>query len=71
MLTQTRRHAYICSLLGVRTVILAVNKMDLIDFDGGAFFRIVAEFTAFSATLGFETIVSIPVCARAGWISWE
>ena len=66
VLTQTRRHAYICSLLGVRTIILAVNKMDLIDFEGAAFFRTVSEFMAFAATLGFETITPIPVCARAG-----
>ncbi len=66
VLTQTRRHAYICSLLGVRTIMLAVNKMDLVDFDAGAFFHIVADFTSFASSLGFATILPIPVCAREG-----
>lgn len=66
VLTQTRRHAYICSLLGVRTVVLAVNKMDLVDFDAAAFFHIVSDFTSFASTLGFATILPIPVCAREG-----
>jgi bifunctional enzyme CysN/CysC len=66
VLTQTRRHAYICSLLGVRTIMLAVNKMDLVEFDAAAFFHIVAEFTSFASSLGFKHILPIPVCARDG-----
>lgn len=66
VLTQTRRHAYICSLLGVRTVLLAVNKMDLVEFDEGIFSRIVEDFTSFAASLGFAMILPVPVCARVG-----
>jgi bifunctional enzyme CysN/CysC len=66
VLTQTRRHAYICSLLGVRTIMLAVNKMDLVDFDASAFFHIVADFAKFASQLGFATTLPIPVCARDG-----
>jgi bifunctional enzyme CysN/CysC len=66
VLTQTRRHAYICSLLGVQTVVLAVNKMDLVNFDAGAFFHIVGDFTSFASTLGFAAILPIPVSAGEG-----
>jgi len=66
LLAQTRRHAYICSLLGVRAVILCVNKMDLVDFDRDVFFRIAGDFKAYAADLGFAATVPIPVCARSG-----
>ena len=49
VLTQTRRHATICSLLGIRHVVLAVNKIDLVGFDKAIFDRIVGDFTAFAA----------------------
>src|SRR5579862_5303792 len=48
VLTQTRRHSYICSLLGVRHVVLAVNKIDLVDFDQAVFDRIVADYQVFA-----------------------
>jgi bifunctional enzyme CysN/CysC len=66
VLVQTRRHAFICALLGIRHVVVAVNKMDLIDFDKATFDRIVADFTVFASELGFSSIVSVPVSARHG-----
>ncbi len=66
VLTQTRRHSTICSLLGVRHVVLAVNKIDLVDFDQGVFDRIVADYRAFAADLNFLQITPIPMSARHG-----
>ena len=66
VLTQTRRHAYIVSLLGIRHAVLAVNKIDLMDFSQEVFGRIVAEFKAFAEPLGFQTLVPIPISARFG-----
>src|SRR4051794_23404213 len=66
VLTQTRRHAYIASLLGIRHVVLAVNKIDLVDFSEDVFTRIVGDFRQFAANLGFETLVPIPLSARYG-----
>ena len=66
VLTQTRRHAYIASLLGIQHIVLAVNKIDLVDYSQSVFDRIVAEFTAFAARLGFTSQVAIPLSARFG-----
>ncbi len=66
VLVQTRRHSLICSLLGIRDVLLAVNKMDLVGYDEGTFRRTVADYTAFNAQLGFRTIMPIPISARQG-----
>ena len=66
LLSQTRRHAIIASLLGIRFAVLAVNKIDLVDFDRAVFDRIVAEFIAFAADLGFKEIRAIPISARYG-----
>jgi bifunctional enzyme CysN/CysC len=66
VLTQTRRHAYIASLLGIRHVVLAVNKIDLVDFSQGVFDAIVAEFKSFAKPLGFASLVPIPISARFG-----
>ncbi len=66
VLTQTRRHAYIASLLGIRHVVLAVNKIDLVAFSQTTFEAIVAEFRDFAARLGFQSLVSIPISARFG-----
>src|SRR4051794_38489975 len=66
VLTQTRRHAYIVSLLGIRNVVLAVNKIDLVDFSEEVFTRIVGHFRDFAANLGFETLLPIPLSARYG-----
>jgi bifunctional enzyme CysN/CysC len=66
VLTQTRRHAYICSLLGIRHIVLAVNKIDLVDYSQSVFDQIVADFTAFAGKLGFASQVAIPLSARYG-----
>jgi bifunctional enzyme CysN/CysC len=66
LLEQTQRHAAIVSLLGIRHVVLAVNKIDLVDFSERTFRDIEAAFAAFSKTLGFGSIVAIPLSARDG-----
>jgi bifunctional enzyme CysN/CysC len=66
VLDQTRRHAAIASLLGIRDVILAVNKMDLVGFDQAVFERIVADFHAVLGHLRALQVTAIPVCARDG-----
>ena len=66
VLAQTRRHSLICSLLGIRHVIAALNKMDLVDFDKGIFDRIIGDYTTFAAQLAFASIVPIPLSARFG-----
>ncbi|MGZ5908900.1 MAG: adenylyl-sulfate kinase [Reyranella sp.] len=63
---QTRRHAAIVSLLGIRHVVLAVNKIDLVEFSEARFREIEAAFTAFAAPLAFHSVVPIPVSARLG-----
>jgi bifunctional enzyme CysN/CysC len=66
VLTQTRRHALVCSLLGIRHVVLAVNKLDLVGYDRTVFERIAEEFVRFAAGLGFASLRVIPVSAREG-----
>jgi bifunctional enzyme CysN/CysC len=66
VLVQTRRHTLICSLLGIRHVVVAVNKMDLVENGEEAFRRITADYTAFASQLGFTSIVPIPISARFG-----
>lgn len=66
VLVQTRRHSFICSLLGIRHVILAINKIDLVNFNEGVFDRIVGDYATFAAQLGFRSVVPIPVSARYG-----
>ncbi|MGE0582903.1 MAG: adenylyl-sulfate kinase [Steroidobacteraceae bacterium] len=66
VLTQTRRHAYLTSLLGVRRLVLAVNKMDLVDYSRARFEAIVAEFEAFARQAQLPPVEAIPVVATAG-----
>jgi bifunctional enzyme CysN/CysC len=66
VLVQTRRHSLLCSLLGIRHVLVAVNKIDLIGFQQDVFGKIVADYTAFAAELGFASVTSIPISARFG-----
>jgi bifunctional enzyme CysN/CysC len=66
LLTQTRRHAYIVSLLGIRHVVLAVNKIDLMGYDEAVFTRIAADFAVFAEPLNFKSVTPIPVSARYG-----
>lgn len=65
-LKQTRRHSFIASLLGVRHVVLAVNKIDLVGYDRDLFEKMVAEYKEFAARFGFASIVAIPISARYG-----
>ncbi|MET3925034.1 sulfate adenylyltransferase subunit CysN [Devosia sp. 2618] len=66
VLTQTRRHSFILSLIGVQHVVLVVNKIDLVDYDEAVFDRIVAEYRAFAEPLGFKTLAAVPVSALRG-----
>jgi bifunctional enzyme CysN/CysC len=66
VLTQTRRHSAIAHLLGIRNFVLAVNKMDLADYDEGRFREIEADYAAFAETLGISGVTAIPVSALAG-----
>ena len=66
VLVQTRRHSYICSLLGVRHIVVAVNKIDLIDYRKESFDRIVGDYLEFASQLGFTSIIPIPISARYG-----
>jgi bifunctional enzyme CysN/CysC len=63
VLTQTRRHSYIVSLLGIRHVVLAVNKMDAVNYDQATFERIVADYRAFAQQVGLTDVTCIPVSA--------
>jgi bifunctional enzyme CysN/CysC len=66
LLTQTRRHSYIVSLLGIRHVLLAVNKMDLVGYDQGVFDAIVEGYAALAATLGIPHVDAVPLSALRG-----
>ena len=66
VLPQTRRHASIAALLGIRRLAVAVNKMDLVGFDEGVFSGVTRELGAFAARLGFEGVSFFPVSARLG-----
>ena len=66
LLTQTRRHSYIVSLLGIRHVVLAVNKMDLVDYDEAVFARIVDDYSTLAAQLGIAQVTSIALSALNG-----
>ena len=66
LLAQTRRHAIIASLLGIKYAVLAVNKVDLVGFDEAIIEQISTKFRAFASTLGFKEVVCIPVSARYG-----
>ena len=66
VLQQTRRHAFLAHLLGIRHVILAVNKMDLVDYAADVFAEIEADFRGFAAALEFENIAAIPLSGLKG-----
>jgi bifunctional enzyme CysN/CysC len=66
VLKQTKRHSYICSLLGIRSIVLAVNKIDLIDFSAQRFSRIVTDYLSFAKRLNFQSVVAVPLSARYG-----
>ena len=66
LLTQTRRHSYIVSLFGIANVLLAVNKMDLVDYDQSTFDAIVAEYRRLADQLGIGAVQAIPLSALRG-----
>lgn len=66
LLTQTRRHTFIASLLGIRHIIVAVNKIDLVNYDRTIFEQISEDFRLMSADMGFASITPIPLSARFG-----
>ena len=66
VLTQTRRHSYLAHLVGIRRFVLAVNKMDLVDYDQGPFDAISAEYRAFAGKIGVEDWIAIPVSGLNG-----
>jgi len=66
LLTQTRRHSYIVSLLGIRHVVLAINKMDLVDYNHACFDEIVSAYRALADSLGIEHVTAIPLSALKG-----
>src|SRR6056297_477985 len=66
ILTQTRRHSYLVRLIGIRKAVLAVNKMDLVDFSRERFDQIVSEYREFAAKIGLEDITPVPLSALRG-----
>jgi bifunctional enzyme CysN/CysC len=66
VLTQTRRHSYLVSLIGIRHVALAINKMDLVDYRQDVFDRIVADYREFADKIGLRSVTSIPISALKG-----
>ena len=66
VLTQTRRHSYIVSLLGIKHVVLAINKMDLVGYSQQIFDTIVTEYREFAAQIGLDNIVPVPLSALRG-----
>lgn len=63
IVTQTRRHTFIAHLLGIQSIIVAINKMDLVDYDGSVFDDIVADYQEMIADLGFNHVTIIPISA--------
>ena len=66
VLVQTRRHSYLAKLLGIRNIVLAVNKMDLIDYDQEKYEAIVAEYTAFATSIGITDFTPMPISGFKG-----
>jgi bifunctional enzyme CysN/CysC len=66
VLVQTRRHSYLAKLLGIRNIVLAVNKMDLIDYDQAKYEAIVADYTTFAASIGIDHFTAIPISGFKG-----
>ena len=66
VLTQTRRHSYLVHLLGIRQIVLAVNKMDLVNYDQAVFDQIVADYGTFATKIGIKDFTPIPISGLAG-----
>ena len=66
VLVQTRRHSYLCNLIGIKNIVLAVNKMDLIDYDQARYEAIVADYAAFAEEIGIKTFTAMPISGFKG-----
>ncbi|WP_018001372.1 sulfate adenylyltransferase subunit CysN [Paracoccus sp. N5] len=66
VLTQTRRHSYLVNLLGIKNVVLAVNKMDLVDYSAERFYEIVSDYSHFAKQIGMESFLPIPISGLKG-----
>jgi bifunctional enzyme CysN/CysC len=66
VLVQTRRHSYLCNLVGIKNIVLAVNKMDLIDYDQAKYDAIIAEYTAFASEIGIDNFTAMPISGFKG-----
>ncbi len=66
VLVQTRRHSYLCHLIGIRNIVLAVNKMDLVDYSQSRFDEIVADYTEFAKSIGIEGFTALPISGFKG-----
>ncbi len=66
VLPQTRRHSFIASMLGIKHVVVAVNKIDLVDYDQARFEEILTAYREFADQLGFTSVQAIPLSARFG-----
>lgn len=66
VLVQTRRHSYLCNLIGIKNIVLAVNKMDLIDYDQAKYDAIVADYAAFAAEIGIKDFTALPISGFKG-----
>ena len=66
VLTQTRRHSYLCHLIGIRHLVLAVNKMDLIGYDQAKYDAIVADYAAFASSIGIAAFTAMPISGFKG-----
>ena len=66
VLVQTRRHSYLCHLIGIKNLVLAVNKMDLVGYDQKVFDEIVADYAQFAASIGIESFTAMPISGFKG-----
>ncbi len=66
VLVQTRRHSYLCQLIGIRNIVLAVNKMDLVDYDEARFDEIVTEYRSFASSIGIDSFTAMPISGFKG-----
>ena len=66
VLVQTRRHSYLCHLIGIKNIVLAVNKMDLVDYDQSVFDGIVKDYTEFARSIGIDSFTAMPISGFKG-----
>jgi len=66
VLVQTRRHSYLCNLIGIKNIVLAVNKMDLVDYSQQVYDEIVADYTAFAHEIGIKSFTAMPISGFKG-----